>query len=100
MLSDLVLTRTEGDKLREIFAKKFLGFKRKDEWVDYLADLDGVEYIYKFSEIYSDPLDHLFEFINERPGERFVIRDVRDRNYFILIEKELAQKILVLGSLP
>jgi hypothetical protein len=108
MLSDLVMTKTEGEKLFHIFSKRFLqkhtvsGLRKMDEdgWNDYLDSIEGVQHIRKFSEYYSDPVEHLLEFINLNPGEKFVIRDPCNRDFFILIEKELAQKILVLGVLP
>jgi len=105
MLEDLVMTKTEGEKLFDIFSRKFLEHCRPDfinlgEWSDYLDSVEGVEQIRKFSEYYSDLVEHLLESINSRPGERFVIRDPCNREGFILIEKELAQKILVLGALP
>lgn len=102
MLENLVMTKTEAEKLYEVFRKKFflrLNYPDSEEWVEYLDAMEGVTHIRKFSD-YSDPVEHLLEAINESPGERFVIRDPMVRDYFILIEKELAQKILVLGSLP
>ena len=102
MLEDLVMTKTEGEKLFHIFSKRFVLRYATDQdgWNDYLDSIEGVQHIRKFSEYYSDPVDHLLEFINLQPGERFVIRDPCNRDCFILIEKELAQKILVLGNLP
>lgn len=105
MLKDLVMTKTEGEKLFHIFSKKFLLKYTSsgcaiDDWNDYIDSIEGVDHIRKFSEYYSDPVEHLLESINIRPGENFVIRDPCNRDCFILIEKELAQKILVLGALP
>jgi hypothetical protein len=102
MLEDLVMTKTEGEKLFHIFSKRFVLRYATDQdgWNDYLDSMRDVQHIRKFSEYYSDPVDHLLEFINLKPGKNFVIRDPGNRYSFILIEKELAQKILVLGNLP
>lgn len=106
MLDDLVMTQTETEKIGDAFRLKYLkvisGTRRAtddQDWIDYLDGLEGAEYVRRFSDR-CDPLDHLLESINNRLGERFVIRDPHRRDCFIILEKELAQKVLVLGNLP
>lgn len=105
ILRSLVMTKTETEKLFDAFSRKYLkmislgGKIDETDWIDYLDDMEGLEHVRKFGD-YMDPLDYLLESINLRLGERFVLRDPCERNWFIIIEKELARKILVLGDLP
>lgn len=110
-LSEFVLTKTTTEKLQEIFFKKcgFIatagGRAGVQFWIDYLNKLEGVEYIYQFSN-FADATDYLFESINENSSRRIVIKDkgvreyYKNRDAFILIEPEVAMKILALGMLP
>lgn len=108
MLRGLVMTKTETEKLLDIFRLKcirVISGVDKDwsachrKWKNYLRGIEGIEYVGKLSD-YSDQLDDMLESINSRTGERFVIRDPHERSNFIIIEKELARTILVLGALP
>lgn len=111
MLENLVMVKSEADKVFAAFARKLNKVlpdsgpwrscsTREQDWIDCLAGIEGVEHIRKFSTV-SSTVDHLIEAINERPCDRFVIRDPMDvHNNFILVEKDLVQKILVLGDLP
>lgn len=111
MLENLVMVKSDSDKIFSAFARKLNKIlpdngawrsvnTREQDWADYLHSVKGLEYIRKLSTV-SSTVDHLLDAINESFLERFVIRDPLDiHNNFILIEKDLAQKILVLGDLP
>lgn len=110
---EFVLTKTTTEKLQDIFFTKCSSFydshKRRgvgwQAWSDYLNDLDGVEYIHQFSN-FASSVDYLLESINESTKRRIVIKDTGSAEYFsnkdnfILLEPELAMKILTLGVLP
>lgn len=110
---EYVLTKTTTEKLQGIFLKKCSSFydshKRRgvgwQAWSDYLNTLEGVEYIYPFSN-FANSIDYLFESINESTKRRMIIRDTgsaeffSNKDNFILLEPELAMKILALGYLP
>lgn len=107
-LSGYQMTRTETEKLAAAFLHKYRNLwcrnlsqaECEQNWFDYLDGLDGVEHIRKFSDM-SDPLDHLLDSLNNKCGDMMVVRDPHNPNQnFIIIEKEFAQKILVLGILP
>lgn len=116
---EYVLTKTTTEKLQDIFFKKCSGFcevnKRTgsppltycnglQSWVDYLNKLEGAEYICQFSKM-APIIDYLIESINENSARRIVIKDKGgieffSREAFILLEPEVAEKILTLGYLP
>lgn len=108
---EYVLTKTTTEKLQDIFFKKCSLIyeahllRGHQHWVDYLNKLDGIEYIYQFSNLAS-AFDYLLESLNENPSRRIVIKDTglreffQNRDAFILIEPEFAMKILILGCLP
>ena len=99
MSLDYILTRTSTEKLRDIFEKKNQQFAKAQKWIDYIDNLDGVEYIRQFSN-YDDEIGYLLEHINSNlPFDKFVFRTGRGNGFFI-VEKELALKILTLGCLP
>jgi len=98
MSLDYVLTKTTTEKLQDLFEKKNRQFDKAQKFRDYLADLDGVEQIRKFSH-FNDELGYLIEHINSNlPFDKFIIRiDCNDRKEFVIIDKEVALKILALG---
>ena len=70
-------------------------------WTNYIKKIKGAEYIEpkESSMCDSDSLGQLLKIINDSPNfEKFVIR--LGHNEFVVVEKELANKILVLGDLP
>lgn len=103
-LSDWKLTKTNAEKIAEIFDKKRASFnyERRNAqqfWYSYLDSLEGVEHIRKFSD-YASPLDYLLEAINSNlPFNKFIIK-VEGHDQFLLIDKDFAEKVLVLGHLP
>lgn len=103
-----VLTPT--DKLYEVFLGRYRkvwddagsGMREHDivdVWEDILRGMKGVEHIRKFSNLAS-PLDYLLERVNEPGWDRLVIRDPGQKDNFIIVDRALAEKALVLGSLP
>lgn len=102
----LHMVETPSEKVRKIFARKWrllsddvFGPTMLDQvWKDYLRDL-GVEYIWKFSD-WTDPVDHLIEYLSSSPWDGYVIRDPSHNSQFICVPRDLGDKILVLGALP
>jgi hypothetical protein len=93
------LSKTSQSHLEELFYKKRESFKKQQDWYDYLTRLESVEHIKKFSN-YASPTDYLIETINSSlPFDKFIIR-VEGHDQFIIIEKDFAEKVLVLGALP
>lgn len=90
---------TISEKLYWEFGKKTKdqdGFILSQQaWIDYLNSI-GVEHIRRFSN-YAQPIDYLLEVVNSGPFDRLVIRDPMNDNNFIIIEKNFAEKVLVLG---
>jgi hypothetical protein len=100
----LYMVETPSDKLRKIFSKKWREFvdgepRNSDQiWKGYLRDL-GVEYIWRYSD-WSDPVDHLIEYLSSSPWNGYVIRDPSHNSQFICVPRDLGDKVLVLGDLP
>lgn len=102
----LYMVETPSEKIRKIFSRKWRdmsddvdGPTRLDQvWKDYLRDL-GVEYIWKFGD-WTDPVDHLIEYLSSSPWNGYVIRDPSHNGQFICVPRDLGDKILVLGALP
>jgi hypothetical protein len=108
----LHMVKSSSEKVRKIFSRKYQalsddvdganripGSSRLDQvWKDYLRDL-GVEYIWKFGD-WSDPVDHLIEYLSSSPWNGYVIRDPSHNGQFICVPRDLGDKILVLGALP
>jgi hypothetical protein len=103
-----VMTRTDTEKLYDIFLQRYRhlwdgsGLNERDivdMWDDWLRNLEGVEHIHQFSNI-AESIDYLLEEINKPGWDRVVIRDPCDYKSFIIVERDLAEKALVLGALP
>lgn len=98
------------EKLYHLFAKKMLlvtgtdlamdvSYKGLERWINYLDRFaNNVEHIRKFA-VPGDVVDYLIGAINENGG-RVVIRDPANRQNFILINKDFAEKVMALGGLP
>lgn len=116
-LMELVVSETVTEKLQGIFTQKYLSITDErfldraaanyQKWSDYLNNLDGIRYIEKFSNI-ANQTDYLIEEINNNlPFNKIILKDLfyhanihAKRDNFILIDVEVAEKILVLGMLP
>lgn len=108
----LHMVETPSEKVRKIFVRKYHEIAdkwsscgrpdreegRQQVWKDYLRDL-GVEYIWKFGD-WTDPVDHLIEYLSSSPWDGYVIRDPSHNSQFICVPRDLGDKILVLGVLP
>ncbi len=105
------MVQTDTEKLFDIFKNKLYKIESKEKsrhragqaWKDYLGSIPEIKYIYNFSDN-ETPVGYLLEEINSSEGgfNKFVIRDPYSygKDYFIILEKEFAMKVLVLGSLP
>lgn len=113
---EFVLTKTNAEKLEKIFFDRFTklrndcaekrlsSFALKDTWIDFVSSLDGVEHVRKFSNLASE-IDYLLEIINQNlPFDKFILHDLGMKMWespsFIIVERDFAEKILVLGFLP
>ena len=103
-----VVTRTDTEKLYDIFLQRYQslwggsGLKETDimdMWEEWLRELEGVEHIRKFSNM-AESIDYLLEEINKPGWDRVVIRDPGSYEKFIIVERDFAEKALVLGALP
>lgn len=109
----LHMVETPSEKVRKIFSRKWRSLADEVDgkivprpgsedleqvWKDYLRDL-GVHYIWKFSD-WSDPADHLLEYLSSSPWDGYVIRDPAHNGQFICVPREIGDKALVLGILP
>lgn len=95
---DYQMVRSEADKLWSIFRKKYENLDWK--WYKYLDEL-GVERVCQYSHMMS-PVSYLIERVNEGPFDKIIIHDpatTEDRG-FLLLDRDFAQKVLVLGELP
>lgn len=101
---------TPTEKLYEVFLERYRSFwddagsgMREHDigemWEDYLKEMKGVEHVRKFSDLAS-PVDYLLERVNQPGWDRVAIRDPGYKDYFILVDRELAEKAVVLGHLP
>jgi hypothetical protein len=98
------MVRSEADKLWSIFKKKHEDFwaasSMGESWSKYLKEL-GIERVNQISHMMS-PVSYLIERINEGPFDKLIIHDpatTEDRG-FLLLDRDFAQKVLVLGELP
>lgn len=109
-LSGLVTTRTDTEKVYEAFLRRYRrfwddagsGMREHDIvelWEEWLRETDGVDHIKKRSNM-GDPVDYLLERVNEPGFDRVVIRDPGDRGEFIILDRQFADKVLVLGDVP
>lgn len=107
-LDEWVVTRTMTEKLYEIFLERYRmlwggsGMRERDieeMWRELLDSTEGVEHVRKFSDM-GESIDYLLERINRPDWNRLVIRDPCGRNSFILLDRDFAERALVLGAVP
>ena len=97
------VVETELDKIKRFFSEKWETFGGNDgrvRWSRYLTEL-GLDHL--LSETYfADPTDYLLEKIySEDMKDKVVIKDPdASLRGFIVMPKEFAEKVLVLGGLP
>ena len=97
------VVETELEKISSFFSEKWESFRGndgRDRWNKYLTEL-GLDHI--ISETYlADPTDFLLEkmYSGDTTG-KVVIKDPdHSLRGFIVMPKEFAEKVLVLGGLP
>lgn len=109
-LTGFQVTPTTTEKLYNIFLEKYRrvwddagsGMREHDieeVWEDILREIKSVEHVRKFSTM-AESVDYLLEKVNEAGWNRIAIRDPGHRDNFILVDRDFAEKALVLGSLP
>lgn len=109
-LENLRPTPTPTEKVYEVFLERYRRFwddagsgmrehDIADMWEDFLRDMKGVEHVRKFSDL-ATSVDYLLERVNQPGWNRVAIRDPSHRDYFILVERDLAEKAVILGRLP
>ena len=99
---DYQIVRSEADKLWSIFRKKHdkIQWEHLGSWSKYLEEL-GVERVCQYSHMMS-PVSYLIERVNEGPFDKIIIHDpaTTENRGFLLLDRDFAQKVLVLGDLP
>ena len=107
-LDEWVVNRTMTEKLYGIFLERYRmlwdgsGMRERDiedMWWEFLDSTEGVEHVRKFSDM-GESIDYLLERINRPDWNRLVIRDPCGTKGFILLDRDFAEKALVLGAVP
>lgn len=109
-LDGWVSSKTSTEKLYEIFLRRYRrlwddagsGMREHDleeMWWDMLKSIKGLAHIRKFSDL-AESTDYLLECVNEPKWDKVVIRDPCERKNFILLDREFAERVLVLGDIP
>lgn len=107
-LENLVSTKSDTEKVYDAFLRRYRKFWDTgsgmsehdivDMWDDWVESLP-VEHIKKFSNI-ANPVDYLLERVNQPGFNSVVIRDPGDNKNFLIMDREFADKVLVLGDIP
>lgn len=109
-LESLESSKTFTEKLYDVFLRRYRrfwddagsGMREHDIvelWEEWLEERKGVEHVRKFSNLAS-PVDYLLERVNEPGWNRVVIHDPSDSKNFILVDRDFAEKVLVLDEVP
>lgn len=108
-LGNLVSTKSDTDKIYDAFLRRYRkfwdtgsGMREHDiveMWEDWVGSLDSVEHIKKFSNK-GEPVDYLLDRVNQPGFNGVVIRDPGGGNEFLVMDREFADKVLVLGDIP
>lgn len=109
-LESLSSSKTFTEKLYDAFLRRYRRFwddagsnMREHDivelWEEWLGEHKSLEHVRKFSNLAS-PTDYLLERLNEPGWNKVVIRDPSDSKNFILVERDFADKVLVLGDVP
>ena len=97
------VVENELDKIKRFFSEKWDTFGGNDgraRWSRYLAEL-GLDHIIS-ETYYADPTDYLlYKIYSEDMKDKVVIKDPdASLRGFIVMPKDFAEKVLVLGGLP
>lgn len=109
-LESLRSAPTPTEKVYEVFLERYRRFWEDagsgmrehdiaDMWEDFLRDMKGVEHLRKLSSLASS-VDYLLERVNKPGWDRVAIRDPSHRDNFILVDRDLAERSVVLGYIP
>lgn len=109
-LESLRSAPTPTEKVYEVFLERYRRFWEDagtgmrehdiaDMWEDFLRDMKGVEHVRRFSDLASS-VDYLLERVNQPGWDRVAIRDPGHRDNFILVDRNLAERSVVLGYIP
>lgn len=107
-LEGWVSSKTSTEKLYRIFFERYQklwggsGMRERDievMWWDLLDETEGVEHVRKFSDM-AESTDYLLERVNEPGWSRVVIRDPCGTKSFIVLDRDFAERVLVLGAFP
>lgn len=109
-LDEWVSSRTSTEKLYRIFLERYRllwqdagsGMRERDieyMWWELLDSTKGVEHVRKFSDM-AEATDYLLERVNDPGWNRLVIRDPCGTKSFILLDRDFAERALVLGAVP
>lgn len=99
---------TFTEKLYLIFLERYQrfwggsGMRERDiehMWWEFLDSTEGVEHVRKFSDM-AEATDYLLERINTPNWNRMVIRDPCGTKSFILLDRDFAERAIVLGAIP
>lgn len=97
---------SEFDKIRSAFVRKYEEIcyrgdgptRSQDKWRQYLLD-NGCEFVGSDTHLAS-PLDNLMERIYSGIGDKVVVESPGFLKAFIIVPRDMSDKILVLGGLP
>lgn len=109
-LENLVSTKSDTEKVYDAFLRRYRkfwdtgsGMNEHDiveMWDDWVESLDSVEHIKKFSNV-ANSVDYLLECVNQPGFDKVVVRDPGDHNNnFLVLDRDFADKVLVLGDIP
>ena len=106
----LVTTKGDMEKIYDAFLRRYKKFwddagsgmrehDIEDMWHEWLEETKQVELVKKFSNLASS-IDYLIDRINEPGFDRVVIHDPGNSSNFLILGRDFANKVLVLGDVP
>jgi len=109
-IGEWVLSKSDTEKVYDIFLRRYrrfwddagTGMREHDIvelWEEFLGERHGVELVKKFSRL-AESVDYLLDRVNQPGWNNIVIRDPGNNNHFLILERDLAEKVLVLGEVP
>lgn len=109
-LDGLVETKSDMEKIYDAFLRRYRKFwddagsglrehDIEELWHEWLSGTKKVELVEKRSNR-GTAVDYLLERVNEPGFKGVVIHDPGNANEFLIIDRDFAEKVLVLGDLP